>query len=178
MIDAMMADRILGDAAAPVTLLDFSSLTCPHCALFHKDILPKLKEKYIDTGKVRLIFQDFPLDRNSLHASMLARCADPKRFYGFLDVLFKSLNNWSHAPDPLKALAQIGALGGVPPADFAACMANKELEDAILQRTVEAQKKYKVQSTPTFILNGGAERVDGALPLDKFEAAIDRLLTR
>ena len=174
--EAAVADRILGDPAAPVTLLDFSSLTCPHCADFHKETLPRLKEKYIDTGKVRLVFRDFPLDRNALHGAMLARCADPKRYYGFLDVLFKSQGQWGRAADPLKALAQIGALGGVAQADFDACMANKALEEALLQRTLEAQKKYQVQSTPTFILNDGAARVDGAQPIEKFEEAIEKLL--
>lgn len=174
--EAMLADRVLGDPAAPVTLLDFSSLTCPHCAEFHKETLPRLKEKYIDTGKVKLVFRDFPLDRNALRAAMLARCADPKRYYGFLDVLFKSQGQWAHAADPTKALAQIGALGGVPQAEFDACVANKALEDALLQRTFEAQKKYSVQSTPTFVLNDGAGRVDGAQPLERFEEAIDKLL--
>ena len=173
---AALADRILGSVDAPVTLYDFSSLTCPHCADFHREILPKIKEKYIDTGKVRLIFRDFPLDRNALHAAMLARCADPKRYFGFLEVLFKGQAQWAHAPDPLKALAQIGALGGVSAEAFAACMASKELSDALLQRTFEAQKKFQVQSTPTFILNEGAGRVDGALPFEKFEAEIEKLL--
>jgi len=176
--EAAMADRVLGDANAPVTMFDFSSLTCPHCADFHKETLPRLKEKYIDTGKLKLVFRDFPLDRNALHAAMLARCADPKRYYGFLDVLFKSQGTWGRAADPLKALAQIGALGGVSQADFDACMANKELQDALLQRMLEAQKKYLVQSTPTFILNDGAEKVDGAQPIEKFQEAIDRLLQK
>ncbi|MEI8397248.1 MAG: DsbA family protein [Rhodospirillaceae bacterium] len=173
---AALADRVMGNPDAPVTILDFSSLTCPHCADFHKETLPKLKEKFIDTGKVKLIFRDFPLDRNALHASVLARCADPKRYYGFLDVLFKSQNQWGRNADPLKSLAQIGALGGVPQADFDACMKNKELSDGLLQHMFEAQKQFNVQSTPTFVLNNGAERVDGAQSLDKFEAAIDRLL--
>ena len=174
--EAALADRVLGDPAAKVTIFDFSSLTCPHCADFHTKTLPELKTKYIDTGKLKLVFRDFPLDRNALHAAMLARCAPPARYYGFLDVLFKSQQNWGRAQDPKRALAQIGALGGVPAADFEACLALKPLEDALVQRTYEAQKRFGIQSTPTFVFNDGAEKIEGALALEKFEEIIDRLL--
>ncbi|MEI6559725.1 MAG: DsbA family protein [Rhodospirillaceae bacterium] len=174
--EAALADRVLGDPRAPVTMLDFSSLTCPHCAEFHTKTLPELKTRYIDTGKLKMVFRDFPLDRNALHASILARCAPAARYYGFLDVLFKSQSSWGRAADPKKALAQIGALGGVPPADFEACLAMKPLEDALIQRTYEAQKSFGIQSTPTFVFNGGAEKLEGAQPLEKFQEVIDRLL--
>ena len=174
--EAALADRVLGDPAAKVTMFDFSSLTCPHCADVHTKTLPELKTKYIDTGKLKLVFRDFPLDRNALHAAMLARCAPPARYYGFLDVLFKGQQNWGRAQDPKKALAQIGALGGVSAADFEACLALKPLEDALVQRTYEAQKKFGIQSTPTFVFNDGAEKIEGALTLEKFEEIIDRLL--
>ena len=173
--EAALADRVLGEASAPVTMFDFSSLTCPHCADFHTKTLPELKSRYIDTGKLKLVFRDFPLDRNALHAAMLARCAPPMRYYGFLDVLFKSQGIWGHAADPKKALAQIGALGGVPQADFEACLAMKPLEDALIQRTYEAQKQFGISSTPTFVFNGGAEKLEGAQPLEKFVEIIDRL---
>ena len=173
--EAALADRVLGDAKAPVTMFDFSSLTCPHCADFHTKTLPELKKQYIDTGKLKVVFRDFPLDRNALHAAMLARCAPPMRYYGFLDVLFKSQQTWGRAADPNKALAQIGALGGVPQADFEACLAIKPLEDALIQRTYEAQKKFGISSTPTFVFNDGAEKIEGALPLEKFQEVIDRL---
>ncbi len=174
--EAALTDRVLGDPAAPVTIFDFSSLTCPHCADFHTKTLPELKSRYIDTGKLKVVFRDFPLDRNALHAAMLARCAPPARYYGFLDVLFKSQATWGRAADPKKALAQIGALGGVLAADFEACLAMKPLEDALIQRTYEAQKRFGIQSTPTFVFNDGAEKIEGALPLEKFQEIIDRLL--
>ena len=173
--ESALADRVLGDANAPVTMFDFSSLTCPHCADFHTKTLPELKTRYIDTGKLKMVFRDFPLDRNALHAAMLARCAPAARYYGFLDVLFKSQNTWGRSPDPKKALAQIGALGGVPAADFEACLATKPLEEALIQRTYEAQKQFGIQSTPTFVFNGGAEKLEGAQPLEKFVEVIDRL---
>ncbi len=174
--EAALADRVLGDANAPVTMFDFSSLTCPHCADFHTKTLPELKSRYIDTGKLKVVFRDFPLDPNALHAAMLARCAPAARYYGFLDVLFKGQTTWGRAPDPKKALAQIGALGGIPQADFDACMATKPLEDALIQRMFEAQKKYGITSTPTFLFNDGVAKVEGAQALDKFVETIDRLL--
>ncbi len=174
--EAALADRVLGDANAPVTMFDFSSMTCPHCADFHTKTLPELKTRYIDTGKLKLVFRDFPLDRSALHAAMLARCAPAARYYGFLDVLFKSQATWGRAPDPKKALAQIGALGGVPAADFETCLATKALEDGLIQRTYEAQKQFNIKSTPTFIFNNGAERIEGGQSLEKFQEVIDRLL--
>ena len=174
--EAALADRVLGDPNAPVTILDFSSLTCPHCADFHIKTLPELKTRYIDTGKVKLVFRDFPLDRNALHAAMLARCASPVRYYGFIEALFKTQQSWGRAADPTQALAQIGVLGGVPKADFDACLANKELEDALIKRLYEAQKQFDLKSTPTFVFNGGAAKLEGALPLEKFQEVIDGLL--
>jgi protein-disulfide isomerase len=175
--EAAMAERSLGRADAPVTMLDFSSLTCPHCADFHLNTLPQLKTKYIDTGKLRLVFRDFPLDRYALQAAMLARCADPGLYFGFVEVLFKTQSQWARASNPGKALAQIGALGGIPEADFDACMNNKELFDKLLAQRQEIQTKYDVQSTPTFVFNDGAEKIQGALPVEKFEEVIDRLLS-
>ena len=176
--EAALADRVLGEASAPVTMFDFSSLTCPHCADFHTKTLPELKKQYIDTGKLKVVFRDFPLDRNALHAAMLARCAPKERYSGFLDVLFKSQQTWGRSPDPKKALAQIGALGGMPAADFEACLAQKPLEDALIQRTYEAQEQFKISSTPTFVFNGGVEKLEGAQPLDKFVEVIERLLNK
>ncbi len=174
--EAALADRVLGEANAPVTMLDFSSLTCPHCADFHTKTLPELKTRYIDTGKLKVIFRDFPLDPNALHGAMLARCAPAPRYFGFLDALFKGQTNWGRAVDPKKSLAQIGALGGVAQGDFDACMASKPLEDALIQRMFEAQKTYSITSTPTFLFNGGAAKIEGAQPLEKFVEIIDRLL--
>ncbi len=172
-----LADRTLGDANAPVTMYDFSSLTCPHCADFHTKTLPALITKYVDTGKLKLVFHDFPLDRYALHAAMMARCANAERYFGFIDVLFKSQSQWARAADPQKALAQIGALGGLSAADFDACMNNKELSDTLIARTQEAQKKYDVKSTPTFVFNEGAAKIEGALPIEKFSEVIDHLLS-
>ncbi len=175
--DEVMADRVLGNANAPITMIDFSSLTCPHCADFNTNTLPLIKKKYIDTGKLKLIFRDFPLDQYALKAAMLARCAKPALYFGFIDVLFKDQSQWEHASEPQKALAQIGALGGVSAADFDACMSNKALSDALLAKQLEAQKAYDIKSTPTFVFNNGADKIEGARGIETFEEVIDRLLS-
>ena len=175
-VSELMADRVMGDANAPVTILDYSSMTCPHCAHFHTDILPKIKEAYIDTGKVKLIFRDFPFDQAALTASMLAHCAPAERYYPLTDVLFKSQATWSRASDPAKALGQYGKLAGMSQETIDACLANKELADAILNSRLTGQNQYKVEATPTFILNVGKARIEGAQSFEEFSKAIDKLL--
>lgn len=173
---AALADRVLGDPGAPVTIYDYSSLTCPHCAAFHANVLPELKAKYIDTGKVKLVFRDFPFDRNALLASAMARCAPAERYYPLLDILFKQMGGWSRAENPQAALAQIGKLAGLSQATLDACWADKELIDGVIKLRLDGEKMYKVDSTPTFIINDGAAKISGAQPLDVFAKAIDPLL--
>ena len=171
-----LADRILGNPNAPVTILDYSSMTCPHCATFHTETLPKIKEKYIDTGKVKLVFRDFPFDQAALRASMLARCAPAERYYPLLDVLFKSQAQWSRAADPAKALSQYGKLAGMSQETIDACMANQTLADGVLNIRMTGQNQYRIESTPTFILNDGAATISGAQPFEVFAQAIDKLV--
>ena len=98
-----MGELVLGNPNAPVTVIEYASLSCHHCAEFHAGTLPKLKERYIDTGKVKLVFRDFPLEQNALRAAMIARCAGPERRERFVDVFFKQQDGWSHAKDPTAA---------------------------------------------------------------------------
>ena len=104
-------DRILGKADAPVTIIEYASLTCPHCAAFEKDILPKIKSEWIDTGKAKLVFRDFPLDGSALKAAIVARCAPPERFYGFIGVLFAQQGSWGLAQDPVPGISRIDPSG-------------------------------------------------------------------
>ena len=143
-----LSERVLGDPNAPITILEYSSLTCPHCAAFHANTLPQLKKDYIDTGKVKLVFRDFPFDRAALQASMLARCSNPERYFGFLDVLFKSQNKWAGASDPAQALAQTGKLAGVGDQQFKECLANEALANKLIERRLEAEQKYQVAVHP------------------------------
>ena len=147
-------DMALGPADAPVTVIEYASMTCPHCASFHNEAFKDLKEKYIDTGKVRMIFREFPLDGLALRAAMLARCTGEKRFFGMIDVLFKQQSNWSRSKQPLVALAKLARLGGMSQERFDACISNDDLATSILQTSFDAREKYEVQSTPSFVVNG------------------------
>lgn len=175
-VSEMMVDRVLGDPNAPVTILDYSSMTCSHCANFHINVLPKIKEAYIDTGKAKLVFRDFPFDQAALSAAMLAHCAPPERYFPLTDVLFKSQSNWSRSSDPTKALSQYGKLAGMSQETIDACLANKDLADAILNTRLTGQNQYKIEATPTFILNDGKARIEGAQSFETFAKEIDKLL--
>ena len=111
------AGQILGNPDAPVTIIEYASLTCPHCAQFHTEVLPELKERYIDPGKVRLIYRDFPLDQMALAAAALAHCAGPERYFSMLDVLFETQSNWAQADDPITAIKRLGKLADSPRED-------------------------------------------------------------
>ncbi len=174
-VAAMLADRVLGDPNAPVTIYEYSSFTCPHCASFHTEILPGLKTRYIDTGKAKLIFRDFPFDRAALTAGMLARCAPADRYWPLVDVMFKQQAQWSSAADPLAALTRIAKLAGMSQERIDACLADKELADGVLKIRLEGQEKFGVTATPTFILNEGKTRIQGAQPVETFGKAIDDL---
>ena len=134
-------------------MIEYSSLTCSHCRKFHAEILPKIKKNYIDTGKVKLIYRDFPFDQLGLLATVMTRCAPPKRYFGFIDVLFQKQADWSRSQDPFGELSRIGKLGGVNPSDFDACLKNQELIDGLVEKRLEGQKKFDVNATPTFIID-------------------------
>lgn len=151
---AEVRERILGDPAAPVTIIEYASLTCPHCAAFHRETLPVLKERYIDTGKARLVFRDFPLDRAALAAAALAHCAGDARYFKFLDAMFANQQSWARASDPVAALRQLTRLGGLSDAEAEACLADQGLQDAILQTRLDGEREFGVNSTPTILVNG------------------------
>jgi protein-disulfide isomerase len=169
-------EEAIGDPNAPVTIIEYASLTCPHCAHFQKEVLPQLKERYIATGKVRLVYRDFPLDQRALAASILAHCAGPERYFGFLDVLFQTQEGWARADDYLGALKQIGKLGGLTDAQMDACYADQDLTNRILQSRLDAQSQHEVNSTPTFIIGG--KSYAGARDIDEFAGLIDPLLPK
>jgi protein-disulfide isomerase len=170
-------DVFLGKADAPITIFEYASLTCPHCAEFDEDSFPKVKSEWIDTGKARLVFRDYPLDQFALKAAMLARCAPPDKFFSFIDVLFRSQMNWATAGDAgavTQALSRIARLGGISEDKFNECINDKALNERILSERLVAQQQYDVESTPTFFING--KKVVGALPYDQFAIELTEAL--
>ncbi|MGI9508462.1 MAG: DsbA family protein [Geminicoccaceae bacterium] len=171
---AEIEERAIGDPDAPVTIIEYSSLTCPHCASFHNEILPELKERYVETGKVRMVFRDFPLNEPAVEAAVLAHCAGPDRYVGFLDVLFQTQASWASASDPRTALKQLGKLGGLSDDEMDACFADESMVDGVLQSRLVGQNEHDVQSTPTFVING--ETHAGSRAIEDFAEIIDPLL--
>ncbi len=168
-------DMVMGAADAPVTVIEYASLTCPHCARFHSETLPKLKSAYIDTGVVKYVFRDFPLDRLALSASMLVQCAGPERYFNFLDVFFRQQSAWAkrNEQEAMAALRRLARLGGMSDAQIDACLANKQVQDGILATSVTGQNQFQVRSTPTLIING--ERHAGALSFEELDKIIKPL---
>lgn len=172
-VEEALADRVLGDPDAPVTIIEYSSLTCPHCRHFHLEILPEIKKNYIDTGKVKLIYRDFPFDQLGLLATVMTRCAPAERYFGFLDVLFQQQGSWSRSKDPMGDLSRIGKLGGLNPSDFEACLKNQALVDGLVQKRLDGQKKFDVNATPTFIIDGD-HKIVGSQPYEDFDKILSK----
>lgn len=171
----MMADRVLGDVNAPVTIVEYASYTCSHCAHFANDIMPQVKQQLIETGKAKLILREFPLDKIAIKASQLARCAPADKYYDFVEVLFRNQERWLKSDNPESGLKQLGSLAGMDEDTMNACMNNAELETALLQRMSRAQAEAKVASTPTFVFNDGAATITGAQSAEKFAQTVEQL---
>ena len=148
-----LPDLVLGKADAPVTIIEYASMTCPHCANFHKTTYPALKAKYIDTGKVRFIFREFPLDELAVAASMLARCVGGEKSIAMIDVLFASQDKWA-VRQPIPILQQIAKQAGMTEKAFDECLKDQKLYDNIMAMRERGSKEYKVESTPTLFVNG------------------------
>ena len=172
---AAPSDRqTLGDPDAPVTIVEYASLTCPHCANYHNETFPALKERYVDTGKVRYVYRDFPLDQRALDAAVVAHCAEPDEYFDFLDVLFERQAHWAGAQDHVSALVLLAKLGGLPEERVRACLADEELQSAILQQRLEGQNQHGVRSTPSFVIGG--QTYAGDRGIEEFAGLIDPLL--
>ena len=166
-------DRVLGKPEAPITIIEYASMTCPHCAHFSDDVLPKIKEKWIDTGKAKLVLRDFPLDEAALRAAMLARCAPPERFYPIAEGFFRAQSDWVIAGNWRAALKGVAALLGIKGPQFDSCLADKALEDKITQSRLTASTQYGVDATPTFFVNG--QRFEGEPSLEAFDKLLSGL---
>jgi len=169
-------DRVLGSPDAPITIVEYASLTCPHCAHFTNEVLPEIKKEWIDTGKAKLVLRDFPLDEPALRAAMIARCAPPDRFYAFADTFFGSQDKWAGARDYREALARLAKLGGMGKDEFDACLKNTALENGIVEQRLIASKELDVNSTPTFFVNGG--KFTGAPTVEEFNKVLSNLAAK
>lgn len=174
-LEKVMAPRVLGDPKAPVTITEFASLTCSHCADFHTKVMPELQKQAIDTGKAKLVFRDFPLDGIALRASALARCLPHERYFPFIKILFERQKTWAVEKDPTAALVKLATLAGLSPDVAQACMTDMKILEAIANDRGEAGEKYKIQATPTFIFNDDAAKISGAKPLTEYLQTIERV---
>lgn len=176
-IDAMMAERMLGDPNAPVRIDEYASLTCPHCAHFSKDILPNLRRDYIDTGKVKLVYHDFPLNPEAVTAAILARCAPAPKYFVLIESFFETQEDWAYKSNMVDMLKSATAMAGLPNDRADACLASEALRNAILKERIEASEKLSIDSTPTLIFNGDvATRVGGPADYEAMKALVEKAL--
>lgn len=168
-----MPDKQLGKDDAKVTIVEYASMTCPHCAHFHETTLPALRTKYIDTGKARLIFREFPFDPRAEAGFMLARCSEDN-YFPMVDVLYQQQESWAGVQNAKDALLQIAKLAGFTQEKFESCLTDQKLLDDIRAVRTRGADDFKVDSTPTFFING--QQYKGALTIDEMSAIIDPLL--
>jgi protein-disulfide isomerase len=169
-------DMAIGDADAPVTVVEYALFTCPHCAEFYKDVFPKLKAEYSDTGKVRLVFREVYFNSPSLWAAMIARCAPADRYFGIADVLFATQLDWAAQTDEKALIGKLYAIGrqaGLSDKEMDACMQDRGFAEALVAAYQKNSAADKIDATPSFIVNG--TKVDN-VPWDEFKAKIDAAL--
>lgn len=160
-------EHILGDPDAPITIIEYSSLTCPHCASFHVNTLPKLKQEWIDSGRARLVYRHYPLDQTALRAAMVTNCLEGRRFFGMIEMLFETQRSWARAEDPVRELARAASMAGMDRETFERCINDRSEAERIVEKQTEARDEIGVQSTPSFYIDG--ELVAGSQPFEEFD---------
>jgi protein-disulfide isomerase len=180
-VDQLMApgalpDLWLGDAKAPITIIEYASMTCGHCATFHNVTFPELKKKYIDTGKARFVLREFPLDPLAAAAFMLARCSGDDKREAVVHLLFGQQKGWIGSDKPVDALAGLMKQTGMSQEKFEACLKDADLYAKVNQVRDRAGKDYKVDSTPTFFING--KRFNGDMTPEQIDKALEPLLPK
>lgn len=169
-----LPEMAIGDANAPVTIVEYMSMTCPHCAAFHNNTFEAIKTKYIDSGKVRFVLREFPFDPRAAAAFMLARCAPEGQYFPMISMLFKQQQQWAAAQNGRDALLQMSKLAGFTQESFESCLTNQKLLDDVNAVMQKGAKDFGVQSTPTFFVNG--EHYSGDMSVDVMSALIDSKL--
>ena len=165
-----LPENVLGNADAPITIIEYSSMTCPHCAAFHKDVLPALKSKYIDTGKVKYIIREFPLDNVAATAAMLARCVEPAKYFDFVNTLYARQQDWAYKDQPLPELQKFAKQVGFTEDRFNACVRDDKVLKYIEATRDKGNKTFGVRATPSFFVNG--KRIKGSATIEKFDELI------
>lgn len=174
-IDVSLEELTLGDPNAPITIIEYASMTCSHCAEFHNKTYPDLKKNYIETGEVKFIFREFPLDKLAMATSMLARCVDNEISMAFIEILFKNRDKWI-SENALNELKNFSKQAGLDSNEFDACLNNQQLLDDLIAGKEKAIEDYKINSTPSFIING--EVVSGNKPYSFFKSKIEQILAK
>ena len=168
-----LPEQAFGKKDAPVTIIEYASLTCGHCRNFHLTTWPELQEKYVDTGKVRFIIREFPLDPRATAGFMLARCAGEDKWYPTVDLLYRSAESWTQVSDAATGLKQVMGMTGMTGKDVEACLADQQLLENVNAVALKGSE-MGVTSTPTFFING--EMYPGAMSIEQFSEIIDPLL--
>ena len=166
-----LGDRVLGQPDAPVVMVEYTSATCPHCAEFHEKVLPLIKTEYIDTGKVRFIFREFPLDKLAMGAFMLARCVPDDKYFPTIDLMFRRQQTWSKTGNPADELFRIMQFSGMDKPAFEACLKRTDLSKAIFESSKKAANDFGIKGTPAIFVNG--QMIDGHKEMTEVKAAID-----
>ncbi|HEY5830322.1 MAG TPA: DsbA family protein [Hyphomicrobiaceae bacterium] len=172
----VVAEMSIGDPNAPVTLVEYAMFTCPHCATFAKEVMPRIKENYIDTGKVRLVFREVYFNKPALWAAMIARCAPEDRYFGMVDALFATQASWTGESDEQAMLGKLYGIGrqaGLTDVQMNACMQDRAMAEALVAEYQKNAAADGVDSTPTFLING--KKVDN-MPYEEFEAELNAAL--
>jgi protein-disulfide isomerase len=164
-------DHVMGDPKAPIVLLEYASFTCPHCANFHTQVLPELKKRWIDTGKVKLVYRDFPLDQVAAKAAQLAECAGKDRYFAVIDLIFRGQATWAAGGDPIAELAKSLRIAGMGDNEVKACLANDAMANAVVN-DYRGGELLGVNSTPTLFINGQMYR--GTRSVEELDAALSK----
>ena len=170
-------DFIIGNDNAPITIIEYASMSCSHCANFHNNTLPDLKKEYIDTGKVKYVFRDFPYNYPALLGSMVMRCIPSEVRYDYMNALYKLQNNWVVKENAIthQELYKIMQSGGMSKENFDACLNNVDLENQILEEVIAAQNEFNIRSTPSFLING--DLLEGDKSIKVFRQILDKILS-
>ena len=170
-------DFVIGDKDAPITIIEYASMSCSHCASFHNNTLKDLKTEYIDTGKVRFVFRDFPFNYPALLGSMMMRCIPNEVRYDYMNALYLLQKSWvvRENATTMQELYKIMQSGGMTKDEFDACYSNEQLENEILEGVIAAQKEFNIRSTPSFLVNG--KLIEGNKSIKEFRQIIDKILS-